>query len=55
MQIKYRTIDILKDEHLKEWIKVFANWPSFPMVFINGKFVGSTEIVFDLVEKDEFL
>ena len=40
---------------MKEWLKVFANWPSFPMIFIDGKLVGSTEIVFDLVEKDEFL
>ena len=55
MQIKFKSIDILKDDCMKEWIKFYANWPNYPMVFIDGKFIGSTEIVMQLIENDKFL
>lgn len=55
MQIKFKTFDVLLDDNLKEWLKFYSNWPTFPQVFIESKFIGGTEIVYDLVEKDEFL
>jgi monothiol glutaredoxin len=30
MDIKFKTIDILSDDSLKEWLKFYSNWPSFP-------------------------
>ena len=30
MQIKFKSFDILLDDNLKEWLKFFSNWPSFP-------------------------
>ena len=30
MDIKYKTYDILADDNLKEWLKFYSNWPSFP-------------------------
>lgn len=55
MQVKFKTFDVLKDDNLKEWLKFYSNWPSFPQVYINQKFVGGTEIILQLVEADEFL
>ena len=55
MQIKFKTHDVLKDDHLKEWLKFYSNWPSYPQVFINQKFIGGTEIILDMVENDQFL
>ena len=45
MQVKFKTFNILKDDNLKEWLKFYSNWPSFPQVYINQKFVGGTEII----------
>ena len=55
MEIKFKSYDILIDDHLKEWLKYYSNWPSFPQLYICQKFVGGTEIVLQLVESDEFL
>ena len=30
MEIKFKSYDILVDDHLKEWLKYYSNWPSFP-------------------------
>lgn len=55
MRVKFKTFDVLKDDSLKEWLKFYANWPSFPQIYINKKFIGGTEIVLQLIETDEFL
>ena len=55
MDIKYKTFDILIDDSLKEWLKFYSNWPSFPQVYINQQFIGGTEIVLQLIESDDFL
>lgn len=55
MEISFRDYDILKDDSLKEWLKHYSNWPSFPQIYINKKFIGGTEIILQLVEKDEFM
>ena len=55
MEIGFRDYDVLKDDSLKEWLKHYSNWPSFPQVYINKKFIGGTEIILQLVEKDEFM
>jgi len=30
MEIIFQEFDILKDESLKEWLKIYSNWPNFP-------------------------
>ncbi len=30
MEITFKDFDILKDDNLKEWLKFYSNWPSFP-------------------------
>lgn len=51
---RFRTFDILKDERIRQWLKFYSNWPTFPQIFLGGKFVGGVDIVADLVESGEF-
>lgn len=55
LEIKYKSFDILFNQKLKEWLKYFANWPSFPQLYIYGKFIGGTEIMLQLIEQDDFM
>ncbi len=55
MEIRYRPYDILKDSTIKEWVKQYSQWPTFPQVFVNGKFLGGSEMIIDMIESDEFL
>ncbi len=41
---EYKTYNILSDERLRLWLRTYSNWPTFPQIFINGKFVGGIDI-----------
>ena len=51
---RFRTFDILKDERIRQWLKFYSNWPTFPQVFLAGKLVGGVDIVCELIENEEF-
>ncbi len=53
-QYRFRTFDILADERIRQWLKFYSAWPTFPQIFLGGKFVGGVDIVCDLVEAGEF-
>ncbi|XP_004968387.2 monothiol glutaredoxin-S4, mitochondrial [Setaria italica] len=45
--------DILSDLKLKESVKAYSNWPTFPQVFIKGEFVGGSDIILTMHQKGE--
>jgi monothiol glutaredoxin len=47
------TVDVLADPTVRNGIKEYSNWPTIPQVFINGKFVGGSDIVMELAERGE--
>ncbi len=50
---KVHTVDVLADPAVREGIKLYSNWPTIPQVYINGQFIGGSDIVADLAEKGE--
>lgn len=50
---EYKDINILTDSDLRQGMKDYANWPTFPQVYINGKFVGGCDILRDMYESGE--
>ncbi|URE19469.1 agenet domain containing protein [Musa troglodytarum] len=51
--VPIRARDILGDLKLKESVKAYTNWPTFPQVFIKGEFVGGSDIVLNMHQKGE--
>lgn len=47
------TVDVLQDPDIREGIKVYANWPTIPQLYINGEFVGGADIMRDLYSQGE--
>ncbi|MDH5561180.1 MAG: Grx4 family monothiol glutaredoxin [Deltaproteobacteria bacterium] len=45
LKVEYKTVDILKNEILREEIKRYSNWPTLPQLFIKQKFVGGCDII----------
>ncbi|KAG2586698.1 monothiol glutaredoxin-S4, mitochondrial-like [Panicum virgatum] len=45
--------DILSDLKLKETVKAYSNWPTFPQIFIKGEFVGGSDIILSMHQKGE--
>ena len=52
-QAKYLTVDVLQDQAIREGIKQFANWPTIPQLYINGEFVGGSDIMRAMYESGE--
>lgn len=53
MQANYKTFDILSDMDIREGVKAFANWPTFPQLYVKGKLVGGNDIIMELFESKE--
>ena len=53
--IEFASFDVLSDENIRQAIKEYANWPTIPQLYINGKFIGGCDIVRELVASGELL
>ncbi|PPC80945.1 MAG: monothiol glutaredoxin, Grx4 family [Methylotenera sp.] len=51
--VEYVAIDVLADQNIREGIKVYANWPTIPQLYINGEFVGGSDIMRAMYESGE--
>jgi monothiol glutaredoxin len=46
-------VNILADAELRNGLKEFSNWPTFPQLYVGGKLVGGCDIVSSLNESGE--
>lgn len=51
--IKYDTFDILQDEEVRQGLKKFSNWPTYPQLYVNGELIGGLDILKELKESGE--
>ncbi|KAL4640179.1 glutaredoxin-3 [Arapaima gigas] len=51
--IQYSSFDILSDEEVRQGLKTYSNWPTYPQVYVNGELVGGLDIIKELVESKE--
>ena len=50
---QYLAVDVLADQNIREGIKVYANWPTIPQLYIGGEFVGGSDIMRAMYENGE--
>ena len=58
MKIKYKDINVLTDENIRQGIKDFSDWPTIPQLYVDGEFVGGCDIIIEMTlsgELDELL
>ncbi len=46
-------VNIFEDPEVRENLKLYSNWPTFPQLFINGELVGGSDIILELYEQGE--
>jgi monothiol glutaredoxin len=51
--VPYETLDILADSEIRQGIKEYSNWPTIPQIYINGEFVGGSDIAIELYQSGE--
>ncbi|MCZ2201434.1 Grx4 family monothiol glutaredoxin [Cylindrospermopsis raciborskii] len=51
--VPFETFDVLSDYNVRQGIKEYSNWPTIPQVYINGEFIGGSDILIELYQKDQ--
>jgi len=49
----YKSFDILQDNDVREGLKKFSNWPTYPQLYLNGELIGGLDIVKEMDESSE--
>ena len=50
---KLHTVNVLEDAEIRQGIKEFANWPTIPQLYINGEFIGGSDIMTEMYQSGE--
>ena len=48
--VPYETFDVLSDFDVRQGIKEYSDWPTIPQLYINGEFVGGSDIMIELYQ-----
>ncbi|MEX2239910.1 MAG: Grx4 family monothiol glutaredoxin [Burkholderiales bacterium] len=49
----FATVNVLADPEVREGIKQYANWPTIPQLYVNGEFVGGSDIMREMYQSGE--
>ena len=51
--LEYSTFDILQDEDVRQGLKTFSNWPTYPQLYAGGELLGGCDIVLEMAAGGE--
>lgn len=52
-RVPYETFDILSDEEVRQGLKTYSDWPTYPQVYVNGELIGGLDIIKELLANNE--
>lgn len=47
------TVNVLEDDEVRQGIKEYANWPTIPQLYVDGEFVGGSDILMEMHQAGE--
>ena len=53
LNVKFKGINVLEDENLRQGIKTYSDWPTIPQLYVKREFVGGCDIIKEMFEKGE--
>ncbi|KAI8814536.1 glutaredoxin 3 [Cladochytrium replicatum] len=54
LKVPYSTFDILSDEDVRQGLKDFSKWPTYPQIYISGELLGGLDILKEMIDNGEF-
>ena len=51
--MSFETFDVLSDMEIRQGIKEFSEWPTIPQVYVNGEFIGGSDILIEMYNSGE--
>jgi monothiol glutaredoxin len=53
LAVSFETFDVLSDMEVRQGIKEFSDWPTIPQVYVNGEFMGGSDILIEMYNSGE--
>ena len=53
LNVKFKGVNVLDDQNLRQGIKLFSDWPTIPQLYIKKEFIGGCDIIKEMFEKGE--
>ncbi|MBX9811992.1 MAG: Grx4 family monothiol glutaredoxin [Burkholderiales bacterium] len=50
---EFFSVNVLEDPEIRQGIKEYANWPTIPQLYVNGEFVGGSDILTEMYKSGE--
>ena len=47
------TVDVLQEPEIRQGVKQYSNWPTIPQLYVNGEFVGGSDIMAEMYQSGE--
>jgi len=51
--VEFESVDVLQDQGIRQGIKAFSDWPTIPQLYVNGEFIGGSDIMMEMYEAGE--
>lgn len=55
LNVEYWTFDILNDEKVRQGLKTFSDWPTYPQLYLDGEFLGGLDVIREEIKNPEFV
>ena len=49
----YAFVNIFEDQEIRDGLKVYSNWPTFPQLYVKGELIGGSDIVIEMYNSGE--
>ena len=53
LKVDYESVDVLQDQGIRQGIKAYSDWPTIPQLYVDGEFVGGSDIMVEMYESGE--
>tara|TARA_B100000683_G_C12151310_1_gene416137 strand:- start:128 stop:460 length:333 start_codon:yes stop_codon:yes gene_type:complete len=53
LEVKFKGVNVLEDQSLREGIKSFSDWPTIPQLYVKKEFIGGCDIIKEMFESGE--
>lgn len=53
LSVPFDSVDVLQDQGVRQGIKAFSDWPTIPQLYVNGEFIGGSDIMMEMYESGE--
>lgn len=53
LELNFSSFDILEDERVRQGLKEYSNWPTYPQLYYKGELIGGCDIIKEMYENEE--